>query len=395
MKQLLAYFRNHTGVSNLLSVVVCFAILFYRLPESFLDPDLVHTDSRAYLGHANNFGLSSLFVSVDGYLSLYTRIIVYLASHTPKLEGFLFSYGAHLGLLIVLLTILSKRTQLYAKPLVCIAVVLFPSKPYWVHASVVNIIWTLALLLPLLLVRKPAETRFALLIDCFLLTIAALSAAPILWIMPFFFWNYRKEPLASSRVLLFLAVFLWLVQFVLFLGTYQPRSKTPLGYIDWQAWLQVVMAMFSSPFVSPPISPLLAMLVIGFTATTFLALAYAFLNKKQLAPIAFLLIGLLSIVPPMITFHDNPRELYWHLDRFKYIPAVLFSWTIIQGLSLGRSWKILCSALLLVIGTHTFSELRLYVPADFEKECSVALEKEIGKCNERLKFRWYIKPNQN
>lgn len=377
------------GIVTFATVVICFVLLFIRLPESFTDPEIVLSDGATFALLARVEGIESLLIPQSGYLQLFSRTVAYLGSLFPTYEKVLFTYSAFLVELILLLYLLSARTQLRYKPLLALTVVLCPYQAYWIHGSAVNAIWLLGLLMLLILIARPSTSASSTLSDHALLAFSAMSSPLILWFFPLFFWRYYNERDRHSLALLLNAMCCWCIQLFVFLLSYRPRSTGTFN-TDWETWLQVLLKLFNSQLVAHPLQTPIALLALGLLVLLYVYVLHYSLSKGYWVHTAVLLAGLLTNASPLLSYLPEPRVLYWHADRYKYIGAVTLLWVLLQHVDRRNAFGV-CAIFLLGLSLYnSLNSLTAATPEMFQTSCGPhTLELAAEECREGLRFRWY------
>lgn len=371
------------------TIVLCFVLLFIRLPESFIDPEIVLSDGASFVLRAKTLGIESLLTPQSGYLQIFSRVIAYLGSLFPLYEKALFTYSAFLVELIVLLYVLSARTQLRYRPLLALTVVLCPFQAHWIHGSAVNAIWLLGLLMLLILIARPCSSRSGSIGDTALLALSAMSNPLILWFLPLFVWRYHRERDRYSFLLLLTAICCWCIQFAVFLLSYRPRSAGTFS-TDWEAWIQVLLKLFSSQLIPHALYSPIAVIVIALLFALYAYVLRDSISNGKWTHTVLLLAGLLTCASPLLSYLPEPRVLYWHADRYKYIGAVTLLWVLLQYIH-KRSAFSFCAMLLLGLSLYnSLHFLTAATPTMFRTSCgSLLLEAIPEACDKGLTFRWY------
>jgi len=381
---------NRKILSMIATLCCCFAILFFRLPESFLDPEIVLVDGATFWLDAKVIGPSTLFFSQSGYLALFPHIVALLAAKLTIIEKIAFTYSAHLVTLILLIYLLSNRNPLRFKPLLALIIVICPQQAHWIHGSALNAIWLLGLLLLLFTILKPPASIAAQIFDMCLILLSALSSPLILWMMAFFILRYRQKQDRYSKALCLTASLCWLIQFVVFISSYDTRAEGEI-ILDYAVWIQVLVKLFSGQLL-PNVVNTGATLGVGIALVLlYFYLSYILAVTKKYQLLYLLLAGFLTSLAPVFSYLASPRELYWHADRYKYIAAVTLLWVLVQQISKKNALGLLSISLLAISFYNSLFPLRTFEPKMQRSACAdVSADLAPLQCANGLEYRWYF-----
>jgi hypothetical protein len=188
--------------------VVAFLLVVSRRPDALFNPQFFAEDGALFYTAAYQYGLHSLLISYGGYLHTVLRLAALLAQLFP------FAWAPLvmnlIGITFQVLPVnlfLSSRFSNIAFPIRLLGSFIYLALPnsYEIDANATNVQWHMALLACLLLLARPATSKFWWVFDAAMLALTSLSTPMGFLLVPLaaLMWLKRRNA-ASARLLAFL-----------------------------------------------------------------------------------------------------------------------------------------------------------------------------------------------
>ncbi|MBZ0112159.1 MAG: hypothetical protein K8J08_06855 [Thermoanaerobaculia bacterium] len=168
------------------SLLTVTAILFWRKPDAFLNPQFWAEDGVVFFQQAYIEGSHSLVVTYSGYFHLIPRLVAWFVEAAPYRFAPAFYNLAGLGGMWAVVAMLhSPRLRLPVPSAYALVPVLVPHLTGEVFVSLTNVQWPLALLLLLTVLQEPPQRLLPLLGDVLIIVLVGLTTPLIVLLVPF------------------------------------------------------------------------------------------------------------------------------------------------------------------------------------------------------------------
>ncbi len=209
-------FTNVSFRAKFIVTTAVLVILFWRLPDRFLNPQFYAEDGY-FFTEALKYGAKSFITPYGGYHLFVPRLGEWVATFLPLLwvPAFL-NAVALLCTLSVVWKAMSDRVSLPHKPLLAFAVVFFP-RTEDIFLTIENVQWTLALLLVLVLISREPVSQGQKLRDYAGILVCGFTGVFCVILLPLFGLRVLLRRTSHSLVLLVLvaiaaAIQVWFVR---------------------------------------------------------------------------------------------------------------------------------------------------------------------------------------
>ncbi len=358
-------------------LLFCTLILFYRVPNSFLHPQLVAEDGPIFFADALELGMSSLFKPYAGQLLLFQRLVAWLVSFMPvKYAPHCYTYTALAATLAVLAYIARSRIRTPFKPLLAVAVVVCPH-PDHVYLNLFNAHWILALALLAAIIADDPPTVPRAMLAMMLLTLVLLTGPFALLFLPLLglrlLWRRSVYSLALALLALgCIGVGMWC------LTADQAGlavSRAPGKFDPWNpTWLSVYgngfagILLFGGKFWwnhlrSSPTS--YNATLTAASVLIYLTFGVHALWRRDLRRLILLGAGFGILLATLCAFRGDPGCLIEQMGRYSFIPIVSLMWTALLTLSSGGLAARLAVVFLVVVGLASAGQFQKDPRADF------------------------------
>ena len=210
-------------------------LLFSRKPEALLRAELWGDEGWSFYPDAYNHGLGCLLMPAGGYLDTLQRLVGLAVQPMPLTAvPTLFALAAFgvqlLPALFLVSTRMASAIPSRAARLALALLYLAVPNALEFYVNLTNAQWNLALLSLLIVLGRPAVSRPGWAFDLVVLSLSGLSGPFMLMLAPVALWQAVRQPGASSRARLAVALATALIQLVVMLTLAQGgRSTAPLG----------------------------------------------------------------------------------------------------------------------------------------------------------------------
>ena len=335
-------------------VTLCAAILFYRTPDAFLNPQFYCEDGFAYFATAHERGFQSIFANHAGYVQLIPALLASIVNlFTVRYAPHCCSYAALAIGVATVAYIFSRRIRLNFKPLLCLSVALAPCLYNEVYGNMTNCQWFLALMLVLLAVSDDAVTRGQYAFDLVVLFFAGMTGPFIVAFIPLFAWRAWLRRSRASKLLLAGACVLAALQAALMV--FRPWNRpggfehVPFANPFSQDWVKFIGQGVAGIMVFGPRAALAQSsvpILFAVSMALLAALSFDTLRSRDHTRAVFLASAALVTASAIYSWKGR-LGLLVPACRYSFCPIVLLYWTMIQSLSRAR-WLAAPSLLLLL-----------------------------------------------
>ena len=221
------------------SLLAVTAILFWRKPDAFLNPQLWAEDGVIFFQQMYLEGARSLALTYSGYYHLVPRLVAWLAEAAQyRYVPAIYNLAGLGGTWAVVAMLHSPRLGLPAPFLYSLPLVLVPHFTGEVFVNLTNVQWSLALLLLLTVLQDPPEKPRHLGIDALILVLAGLSTPLAVVVVPILalrVWLERSWRLAIETCI---ALFVASLQLLAFHRNPTFPTRSP-GHEPW-SWVELL-----------------------------------------------------------------------------------------------------------------------------------------------------------
>jgi hypothetical protein len=245
---------SKTTLARFAVVLVAIAILFWRTPSTFTNPQFWGEDIYFFYG-ARVHGWTSITTLLAGYAMCVQYLVAILASYfSPVSAPTIYNYAAVFLTLIVCWLVTSPRLDMPAKPLLAVAVVIVPTAREEV-GTLCNIQWILPIGAFALLFMSASKSKAVTAAEAIFAASMALSGPFSIFLAPMFAWQtyFARNRADRNRFLLLTATvgFGAVVQLML-IGT-QPYSigHNVAAPYPKTLWINIPFAHFVTTFSVP------------------------------------------------------------------------------------------------------------------------------------------------
>jgi hypothetical protein len=173
-------------------VALACAILFARMPHSFLRPQFWGEDAIVFLDNYMR-GARAIVEPLNGYLIAMPRLIALVAGIFPVwMVPWVYNYAALAAVLALVALVTSPRLDLPYKPLLALAVVV-DTAGLEVLLTLVNVQWIAPIGVMVLLLMREADNRAVRWLENSFVGITALTGPFSIFIFPISLWLYFIE----------------------------------------------------------------------------------------------------------------------------------------------------------------------------------------------------------
>lgn len=330
------------------SFIITVIVIFYRRPDSFLNPQFWGEEGTIFFSEAYHYGFKSLFNTCAGYFHLFPRLIacISISIHLPlEIIPIVFCYS-WLAILFIIIYFIWKRLPLndIQKFFISISLVLIPLQSE-VIMNLTNIQWIMSLF-PLIIFSSNNLDRNKkwFYLDFFVLILAGLTGPNFTVLLPLFLVllvlqkdNFKVD---KKRLLLYIvAIFFGLV------GVFSLIHHGSVNRVDGEfilfnsGFVQYLFVQYAFLFIGKFAFKLAFILMLVGVITVAGFMIYVFKKSLRFKENNFIFItliaGLLFIVTTLIAYRNEPSMLspYYRGVRNFYIPAITFVWLLIVSIS--------------------------------------------------------------
>jgi hypothetical protein len=243
---------NRLPIFRALVVMISLAILFWRMPTLFTNPQFWAEDSdlflRAYFEH-----WQVLSTPVAGYLVSIQTFVAAAASFLPPVAApFIYNYTAVLLTLVTVWLSTSPRFDMPYKPLIAVAIIVVPMG-YEELGTITNIQWVLPIGAFALLFTSAAPSRVALLIEMAFTAAMAFSGPFSIFLAPLFAWQTAAAPDRVNRnrlLVLTMIVLAGAATQTIIISQHQDEVINPVAAspYSWMLWFTMPLTKLLTTF---------------------------------------------------------------------------------------------------------------------------------------------------
>ena len=228
-------------------VVLAGAILFARMPHSFLRPQFWGEDAMLFLDNYMR-GARAIFDPVGGYLLALPGLVAFIAGMFPIwMAPWIYNYAALAAVLALVALVMSPRNDLPYKPLLALAVVVSLAG-YEVLLTLVNVQWIAPIGVMVLLLMREADKRAVRWLENTFVAVAALTGPFSIFIAPISLALYlieRRRRLLEFSIILTLGAAIQTTFIGSNLGVFNLIEPKPY---DWSLWITAPAGWFLETF---------------------------------------------------------------------------------------------------------------------------------------------------
>jgi hypothetical protein len=240
------------------------AILFARMPHSFLRPQLWGEDAIVFLDNYTR-GARAIFDPLGGYLFVLSRLVAFIAGIFPVwMTPWIYNYAALAAVLALVVLVMSPRFDLPYKPLLAMAIVVSTSGVE-VLLTLVNVQWVAPIGVMVLLLMREADNRAVRSLENGFVAITALTGPFSIFIFPISLCLYlieRRRRLLEFSIVLALGAAIQATFIGSNLNVFNLIEPKPY---HWSLWITAPTHWFLEtfkPLNKPFLQPLSAILVV-------------------------------------------------------------------------------------------------------------------------------------
>lgn len=325
---------------SILACLACTAMLAYRCPDAFTNPQFYAEDGRYFFADAYNIGWTSIWDRANGYFHLYPRLLANfgLAIGIPvRWMPALFVAGTFLVYVVVWAYVLHRMPLPFPGRVFAVLVtVLLPlGNEVWMNLT--NVQWIMSLLIPLIVWGTPGRRVRTAIVDGVLLVLACFTGPYALVFLPVMLLQVARdrhpEAWTTKRKVFVLIVVLASVLSALSLLQYGSVSRTdpgtlsalPFGavqYLFFQLWYPVLsIGILYVPFL---LQVLLTLMALWFLRNRFRK------GLPRIDPLGFrfLALGALYACATLVSYRGDLAFLspFNAGIRNFYLPSVFLVW---------------------------------------------------------------------
>jgi hypothetical protein len=240
------------SILRALVAMISLAILFWRMPTTFTNPQFWGEDSdfffRAYFEHWH-----ILSTPVAGYLVSIQSLVAAASSYLPPVAApFIYNYTAVLLILTVVWMSTSPRLDMPYKPLIAVAIVVVPMG-YEELGTITNVQWVLPIGAFTLLFTSAAASRITLTIETAFIAATAFSGPFSIFLAPLFVWQTARAPDRTNRSRLLILTILVLggaTTQIIVISQHPNEVVNPVGAApySWTLWFTLPLTKFLTTF---------------------------------------------------------------------------------------------------------------------------------------------------
>jgi hypothetical protein len=311
------------------TVLAALAILFWRMPTSFTNPQFWAEDIHFFY-FARIDGWASVVNAAPGYLTVTQFLVGVFASYfDPLAAPAIYNYTAIFLTLIVCWLVTSPRLDLPCKPLLAVAVVIVPMG-YEELGTLCNIQWILPIGAFAIIFMRASVSKAILTGEAFFTAMASLSGPFSIFLAPLFVSQLYTTGRGPNRSRLYLLTTIIspgaITQLVLVMLKSSPPGSSDAAY-PWTLWITLPFKQIMTTF--PGISQFSqgasgAMIgVCCFLAAGILACLPPYRTQK----LFMLIFSGVVAVAGMVKFRDS-LATQLTAQRYFYAGAVFSLWFI-------------------------------------------------------------------
>lgn len=320
-------------------MLLCAAVLFYRVPDTFINPQFYVEDGVRFFPDARQHGIASLFESWTNYLHLVPRLFAYIVSPIPARYApaayKAYALLAHIGVIGYLF---SNRINLSHKPLMAFAIVLTPCLDNACIVNLTNGQWSLAQMMILLCISNDATTRGQKVFDLVLLLLTGMTGPFTTLFLPVFAYRAIVRKSRWSYALLAIVCCLTAMQLALVMilpwANGRPDIRIPFNLHD-PNWHGVFGDSIVGVMVAGVNAPLIfenSWVLTVLSAGLFAGLLFNARVRRDSASPIFLFCGAAVLLAASVSWKSAPGTLV-RLPQYHYLFRIMLSWALIQSLS--------------------------------------------------------------
>jgi len=323
-----AILSDGSASSRAIVCVIALAILFVRVPRTFLRPEFWAEDALLY-NDAYNFGWTSVFLPLAGYSNLYGRIVANIAVDFPPISWPWFgTYGANLAALLVVYMATSPRFDMPYRGLAAIAIVAAPASRQNILGALANAQWVLPLGLIVVLFSRGSKNWFVRVAEVAFTALASLQGPMGCFLMPMFAYRaYTASAEERVRTAILFAVVaagsLIQIGFVAanmgVFGLIAPEPYDPLLWITmpirWFEGIKLDDLIGHGGFAA-----IIVIIGAGFTAY------YCVQKPDRFLKITLVLFAAMVLYSGMFKYRNH--LVFDSNDRYVYAGSIFFFWFI-------------------------------------------------------------------
>lgn len=341
------------------SLFVVTAVLYWRRPDAFLEPQFWAEDGAIFFRQAYLEGARAIGLTYSGYYHLVPRLVAWFAEVAPyRFAPAIYNLAGLGSMWAVVVMLHSSRLRLPAPLAYSLALVLVPHFTGEVFVNLTNVQWPLALLLLLTVLQAQPERPFHILVDIGIIVLVGLSTPLVALVVPILLlraildrsWRWGAEAgsallVAGMQILAFRR---------------NPTSMPPSPNHEPWSWIELLGQKLIGTFFlgrhEPYEHPPLLLLVLGGLLGIFLTwrlLMTGFLGKQFALPsLAF---GLAATAAAFYKFRYAADLLVPPAAaiRYFYLPWVTCCWALITLVMKDRPWVKVPAVLLLLVILHS------------------------------------------
>lgn len=240
------------SIFRALVVMLSFAILFWRMPTAFTNPQFWGEDAdfffRAYFGHWH-----VLWTPVAGYLVWTQSFVAAAASFFPPVAApSIYNYTAVLLTLATVWLSTSPRLDMPYKPLIAVAIVIVPMG-FEELGTITNIQWVLPIGAFALLFMRAARSRITLAIEMAFAAAMAFSGPFSIFLAPLFVWQAAWAPDRTNRnrlLVLAIVVLAGAATQIVTISQHANQATNPVAATpySWMLWFTLPLTKLLTTF---------------------------------------------------------------------------------------------------------------------------------------------------
>ncbi len=322
--------------------------LFYRKPDTFLNPQFWAEDGAVFFKESHEMGAGALLHVYAGTTHLIPRLVAGIASFFPvSAAPAIYNFSTLAVVLLVAIKILSPRWEFPCKVPLALSLGLLPHSGE-IFMNLTNVQWYAALVLIVLILQDAPRTIWEGAGDLAALTLVGLTGPFILFLGPLFAarWIIQRGRPGYNGLLCAWVLALFLFQF----HHFRPLIAGPAAWSRaFPIWERVLAdGWFGALFfgrmnwIGPEI---LCWMILLFPLAVMLAMRLdrrAFEARHYVTVLVLWASAVVLMTGALYKFRDNPGVLlpFKNGDRYFFLPRLFTIWCVIllwRSRALGRA----------------------------------------------------------
>jgi len=333
IKQLLR--NNLTLTYCIICITLVTLILYWRLPDTFTNPQFFAEDGTIFYGQAIFDGFKSAYTPYAGYFHLIVRIVALIGNLLPQAHvPALYNFVAWLTICLIVIYLFSSRLPFknHTKFILGLAIVATPT-PNDPFMHLLNIQWLLAFGLLLLIISNGPQSFRQSVFDFVFLTLLGLTVNITPFFMPLFVIRFAIRKTKHSLYLLILSVAVGIIQLWNMVGR---NIDAPIFEFLNSELLQLLTIRLGFIFLGEKIyiahrSGLFIFVMLAFFAFLYLYIIWNSIKHRNFPRLIFIIAGPIMLGLTILLYRNDLPVLIpvENGGRYFLLPTVSLIWALI------------------------------------------------------------------